>query len=65
MGNTIKAWQSLGHHILALESDMEVFMEVLEPFIEMAMLGPDAEHVHNFNIDSYVKKHFRRLFDCD
>jgi hypothetical protein len=45
--------------------DMEVFMEVLEPFIEMAMLEPNTEHVHNFDIDSHVKKHSKRLLDYE
>ncbi len=34
--NTIRAYQSLGCHIMALELDMAVFIEVLEPFIEVA-----------------------------
>jgi hypothetical protein len=50
---------------MVLESDMEVFIEVLEPFIEVAMFDPNAEHVHNFNIDYHVKKHSRRLFHCE
>ncbi len=64
-GNRVRACQSLGHDILALELDMEVFKEVLEPLIKMAMPKLDAWHVHNFNIDSPVNKHLRRLFDCD
>jgi len=65
VGNIVKACQSLGHHILALELDMEVFMEVLEPFVEVAMVKPNIKHVHSFNIDSHVKKHLRRLLDCE
>ncbi len=30
-------------------------MEVLEPFIEVVTPGANAEHVHNFDIDSPVK----------
>ncbi len=63
--NIIKAYQSLGHHILALESNLEVFMEVLEPFIEVAMLKLDVEHVHNFDINFLVEKWSRRLFDYE
>ncbi len=63
--NIVKASQSLGHHILALEFDMEVFMEVLEPLVELAMLKLDAEHVHNFDINFFVKKRSRRLFDYE
>jgi hypothetical protein len=44
---------------------MKVFTEVLEPFVEVAMPKLDAKHVHNFNIDSLVKKHSKRLFDCE
>jgi hypothetical protein len=44
---------------------MEVFKKVLKPLIEMAMPKPDAEHVHNFNIDFPFKKHFKRLSDCE
>jgi hypothetical protein len=40
---------------------MEVFMEVLQPFIEIAMLELDIKHVHKFDIDSPVKKCSRRL----
>ncbi len=48
VSNTIRACRSLGHHILALESDMEVFIEALEFFIEVATLKLDTNHVHNF-----------------
>jgi hypothetical protein len=44
---------------------MEVFMEVLEPLIEVAMPKPNANHVHNFDIDSLVKKHSKRLLDYE
>jgi hypothetical protein len=37
VGNTVRTYQSLGCHILTLELDMEVFMEVLEFLIEMGM----------------------------
>jgi hypothetical protein len=40
---------------------MEVFAEVLEPFVEVATLEPDIKHVHSFDIDFPIKKHFRRL----
>ncbi len=63
--NIVRAYKSLGHHILALESDMEVFMEVLELLIEVAMFEFDTKHVHNFDIDSLVKKRFRRLLDYE
>jgi hypothetical protein len=35
---------------------MEVFVEVLEPFVEVAMPELDVEHVHSFNIDFPIKK---------
>jgi predicted subunit of tRNA(5-methylaminomethyl-2-thiouridylate) methyltransferase len=63
--NIVRAYQNLGHPILALESDMEVVTKVLEPFIEVAMPELDAEHVHNFSIDSLVKEHSKRLLDCE
>jgi hypothetical protein len=65
ISNIVKACQSLGRHILVLELDMEVFMEVLEPFIEVAMPEPNNKHLHNFDIDSFVKKCSRRLLDCE
>jgi hypothetical protein len=34
-GNNIKTCQILQHHILALEPDMEVFEEVLQPLVEI------------------------------
>ncbi len=63
--NTVKACQSLQHHILALELDMEVFMKVLEPLVEVAAPKPNTEHVHNFNIDFLVKKRSKRFFDYE
>jgi hypothetical protein len=65
IGNIIRAFQSLGHHSLASELDMEVLTEVLEHLIEVAMPKPNAEHVHNFNIDSPIKKRLRRLLDYE
>jgi hypothetical protein len=44
---------------------MEVFTKVLESLIEVAMPKLDVEHVHNFDIDSLVKKCSRRLFGCE
>jgi hypothetical protein len=64
-GNTVKVCQSLGCHILALESDMEVLMEVLELLAKVATPKPNVEHVHSFDIDSHVKKRLRRLLDCE
>jgi len=48
VSNTIRACQSLQHHILALELDMEVFTKALEPLIEVAMLKLNTKHVHSF-----------------
>jgi hypothetical protein len=42
---------------------MEVFTEVIEPFIEVVTLELNAEHVHNFDIDFLVKKCSRILLD--
>jgi hypothetical protein len=44
---------------------MEVFTEVLEPFVEVATPKLDAEHVHNFNIDSPISKRSQRLLDYE
>ncbi len=44
---------------------MKVFTKVLEPLVEVAMLKPNTEHVHYFEIDSLVKKCSRRLLDCE
>jgi hypothetical protein len=41
------------------------FHEVLEPLIKVAMPELDVEHVHSFDIDSFVKKHSRRLFNYE
>ncbi len=40
-------------------------MEVLEPLIEITMLKLDVEHVHNFDINSLVKKLSWRLLDYE
>jgi hypothetical protein len=42
---------------------MEVFMEVLEPLVEVAIPKFDTKHVHNFDIDFPIKKRLRRLLD--
>jgi hypothetical protein len=44
---------------------MEVFTEVPEPLVEVAMPKPNVEHVHNFNIDSFIKTCSKRLLDCE
>jgi hypothetical protein len=63
--NTVRACQSLGYHILALELDTEVLTKVLEPLVEMAMLELDTKHVHNFDIVSLDKKCSKRLLDYE
>ncbi len=40
-------------------------MEVLEPLVEVATPEHDAENVHNFDIDSPIKKHSKRLLDYE
>jgi len=44
---------------------MEVFPKVLEPFVEVATFDPNSKHIHNFDIESFVMKCLRRLFDCE
>jgi hypothetical protein len=50
--------KSLGHHILALEPNMEVFMKVLEPLIVVDMVNPKSNHVHKFDNDSFCISDF-------
>jgi hypothetical protein len=57
--------KSLGHHILALELNMEVFMKVLEPLIVVDMFNPISNQVHKFDNDYLVKFFFKRMFDCE
>jgi hypothetical protein len=64
-GNTIRACQSLGCHILALESDMEVFTKGREPLVEVATPKLDIKHVHSFSIDFPIKKRSKRLLDYE
>jgi hypothetical protein len=44
---------------------MEVFTEVLGPLIKVATPRFDIEHFHNFDIDSLINKHLRRLLDYE
>jgi hypothetical protein len=44
---------------------MEVFMEVLELLIEVAMPELNANHVHSFDIDFPVEKRSKRLLDYE
>jgi hypothetical protein len=44
---------------------MEVFIEVLELFVQAATLEPNTEHVQSFNIDFHVKKHSKRFLVCE
>ncbi len=64
-GSNVMAYQSLGYHILALKSNMEVFLEVLELFIEVVTFNPKFKHIHNFDIDFPIKKCSRRLFNYE
>jgi hypothetical protein len=38
IGNNIKAWHALCHHVLGLGPDMDVFTEVLEPLLAIPIL---------------------------
>jgi hypothetical protein len=49
--NIVKACQSSGHHILALEPNMEVFSKVLTTFVVVDMFDPKFDHIHTFDID--------------
>jgi hypothetical protein len=44
---------------------MEVFTEVLKPLVEVAMPEPNTKHIHNFNINSLVKKCSKMLLDYE
>lgn len=37
LGNNVKAYQIFGHHIFALEPDMEVSKEMVEPMVVTTM----------------------------
>jgi hypothetical protein len=43
VGTNIKACHALQHHILALELDMDVFIEVLEPLLVIPI--PDVVNI--------------------
>jgi hypothetical protein len=44
---------------------MEVFLKVLEFLVEVATPDPKFEHIHSFDIDYFIKKQSRRLFDYE
>jgi len=61
----IKACHALCHHVLALELDMDVFTEVLEPLVTIPIL--EATHlVVNINDEnSLVERRPKRILDCE
>jgi hypothetical protein len=51
-------------HILTLELDMEVFMEVLETLVQSTKLVNKPQRELRLDFNSPVKKHLKRILDC-
>jgi hypothetical protein len=65
IGNNIKACHTLCCHILALEPDIDLFIEVLEPLVEVLALEQSCPNVDLDDFDSPPTKQSRRNLDCE
>jgi hypothetical protein len=53
--NNVKAYKISGCHIFALELDMEVSKEMVEPMVVVAMPKAKPPHLQNFDLDFLIK----------
>jgi hypothetical protein len=44
---------------------MEVFTNVLEPFVVVDMLDPKSNHIFNFDSDYLIKKCSKKMLDYE
>jgi hypothetical protein len=65
VGNNIKACHAFCCHVLALESDMDVFTKVLKPLVAIPIHEASCLVVHIDDEDSPMLKHFRKILDCE
>jgi hypothetical protein len=61
VGTNIKACHALQHHILALELDMDVFIEVLEPLLVLPILEATRLVVNIDDEDLLVERWPKRI----
>jgi hypothetical protein len=53
---SVKACETLWMHILAMEVDMGVFTEILEPHIYVDILVAKTSFIDSFDLDFHMKK---------
>jgi hypothetical protein len=63
-GNNIKTCHALQHHVLALELDMDVFTEVLEPLVDVPIHEATRLIVNIDDEDLLVERQPKRILDC-
>jgi ubiquinone biosynthesis protein Coq4 len=51
-------------HILALESNLHIFNEVLKPLVEVNETFKEEHASHSVDLDSLEKKRPKRRLDC-
>ncbi len=63
--NNIKACHALQHHVLALESNMDVFTKIFEPMVVVLVLEVTHPIVNIDDEDLLVETWFKRILDCE
>ncbi len=61
----MRACQNLGRHVLLLELDQDVYLELLQPLLDVLEEQTNAAKEENSDLDALVQKKPRFNFDCE
>lgn len=65
VGNNIRACHTLRHHILVLELDIDIFIEMLNSLVEVPTLDQSCPTIDLNNSNSTFPKHLKRNLVCE
>jgi hypothetical protein len=61
----LKTCQKLGRHFLLLELDRDIYLELLQPLLDVIQEQTNVVEEENNDLDVPVQKKFRLNFDCE
>jgi hypothetical protein len=61
----LKTCQNLRRHVLLLELDWDVYLELLQSLLDVLEEQTGATEEENNDLDVLVKKKFKLDFDCE
>jgi hypothetical protein len=65
VGNYLRTCQNLGRHVLLLEPDQDVYLEVLQPLLDVLEVQINVAEEENNDQDVHVQNISKFNIDCE